>query len=113
MMYIGGFTDMVSDSFDRAWKLLKEDSEAVSRAKEAFLKRLPGVEYRIVDGRTEITGGPQTVAEVMAMDEASFVAMLEKLSVDMTASHAYRDNAYLSLATYKQFSRQDELGGME
>lgn len=100
-------------AFDRAWKLLKEDSEALGRAKEAFLKRLPGVEYRMVDGRTEITGGPQAVAEVMAMDEVSFVAMLEKLSVNMNASYAYRDNAYLSLGTYKRLSRQDELGGME
>jgi len=100
-------------AFDRAWGLLKEDSEAVSRAKEAFLKRLPGVQYRMVDGRTEITGGPQAVAEVMAMDEASFVAMLEQLSVDRNASYAYRDNAYMALATYKRFSRQDELRGME
>ena len=100
-------------AFERAWELLKEDSEAVGRAKEAFLKRLPGVEYRAVDGRTEITGGPQAVAEVMAMDEASFVAMLEELSVNMNASYAYRDNAYLALGTYKRLSRQDELGGME
>ena len=100
-------------AFETAWDLLKEDSEAVGRAKEAFLKRLPGVDFRVVDGRTEITGGPQAVAEVMAMDEATFVSMLEELSVNMNASHAYRDNAYMALGTYKRLSRQDELEGYE
>ena len=99
-------------AFDQAFFLLKEDSEAVGRAKEAFLRRLPGVEIKTIEGRTEITGGPQAVAEVMAMDEVTFVSMLEELSVNMDASYAYRDNAYMALSTYRRLSRQEGFGGM-